>query len=155
VTVAARLSLDSNILIYAVDARYPQRRASALDILTRASRRDCVLTPQALAEFFQVVSRKTIVPRAAAAALLEDWSLLYPVAAGPTMASLIVAAAEAVAGRFQFYDALLIATAAAAGCTDLISEDMQRGAQLSGVRVVGAFDAAGGVSSATRALLQP
>ena len=152
-TGGVRFSIDSNILIYAVDSRYPQRRGGALEILTGAIRRDCLLTPQALAEFFRAVSRKGIMPPAAAAAQLEDWSLLYPVAPGPTIAGLMAAAAESVAGRFQFYDALLLATAAAAGCTAVISEDMHDGARLGAIEVVGAFDAAGGVSAATRALL--
>jgi predicted nucleic acid-binding protein len=153
VTAGLRFTIDSNILIYAVDARFPERRASALDILTRAVGRDCVLTPQALAEFFHAVTRKGLMPRAEAAAQLHDWSVLYPVVPGPTPANLIAAAAEAAAGRFQFYDALLLATAAAAACLVIISEDMHRGAQLGDLRVVGAFDDDGRVSAEARALL--
>ncbi len=149
----ARFSLDSNILVYTVDNRFPVRRVSALDVMTRAALLDCILVPQSLAEFFNVASRKAIMPRSAAIEQLTDWIALFAIAPGPTADAVLTAAAASAAGRFQFYDALLLATAAAAGCTALISEDMADGATLSGVEVVSAFDAAGRISRRAVALL--
>jgi predicted nucleic acid-binding protein len=60
------------------------------------------------------------------------------------------AAAE---GRFSYRDALLLATAAEAGCAAAISEDMGDGAALGPIRVVPAFAGDGGVNPAARALL--
>jgi predicted nucleic acid-binding protein len=148
-----RFSLDSNILVYSVDNRDQPRRDSALEILNRAVLLDCVLVPQSLAEFFAVISRKGIMPRSDAAAQMQDWMQLFTVSAGPTGATVIAAAAAATAGRFQFYDALLLATAGAAGCEVVISEDMAHGAELAGVRVVAAFDPAGGIGAEALALL--
>ena len=42
---------------------------------------DCVLTLQALAEFFHAVTRKGKMPAEEAAALVHDWMELFPVAA--------------------------------------------------------------------------
>ena len=65
-----------------------------------------------------------------------------------------VAAMDAAAeGRFSYWDALLLATAAEAGCAAAISEDMAEGAALGSIRVVTAFAADGGVNPAARALL--
>lgn len=150
-----RFSLDSNVLVYAADSTDARRHASAVSIIGRAARQPCVLTPQAFAEFFAVTSRKSIMPRAEAVAQIRDWIELFSVSAGPT-ADLVLAAAEAAAsGRFQFYDALLLATAGAAGCEAVISEDMHPGATLAGARVVPAFDAGGGIGAEALALLRP
>jgi predicted nucleic acid-binding protein len=60
-----RFSLDTNILVYAADLAAGERHERALEILDRAVRRDCVLTLQALAEFFHVTTRKQLRPSCA------------------------------------------------------------------------------------------
>jgi predicted nucleic acid-binding protein len=67
-----RFSLDSNVLIYAADGRAGLRHARALHVLILAARRDCLLTLQALGEFFHVSTRKRIVARHDAAAQVRD-----------------------------------------------------------------------------------
>ncbi len=77
---------------------------------------------------------------------------LFPIVqAAP--ADMLAAINASNAGRFQFYDALLLATTGAAGCTAVISEDMADGATLGTVEVVAAFDAAGGIGPRALALL--
>jgi predicted nucleic acid-binding protein len=51
------------------------------------------------------------------------------------------ALAEAAAGRFSYWDALLLATLGRAGCSVLLSEDMADGARLAGVTVRDPFAA--------------
>jgi len=148
-----RFSLDSNILVYAADNRDPTRQSSALEIISRAALLDCILTPQALSEFFHAVSRKGIMPRMEAAEQVRDWITAFAVSAGPTAAAVLTAVRECAAGHFQFYDALLLATARDAGCTAVISEDMADGAALDGIRVVTAFGPRGVISAAAMALL--
>ena len=43
--------------------------------------------------------------------------------------------------RFSFYDALIIASALAAGCTRLYSEDLQHGQQIEGLTITNPFSA--------------
>jgi predicted nucleic acid-binding protein len=148
-----RFSLDSNVLVYAADNRDPARQTSALEIINRAAQRDCILTPQALSEFFHAVSRKGIMPRTDATEQVRDWVLAFTVSAGATAAAVLIAAQAATAGRFQFYNALLLATARDAGCTAVISEDMAHGAELDGVRVVAAFGPHGVIGADAMALL--
>lgn len=148
-----RFTLDSNILVYAADGRDSTRQETALLIMSRALRYDCVLVPQALSEFFYAVTRKSIMPRSVAADQVRDWLRLFPITAGASADSLRSAVDPAVTGRFQFYDALLLATARAAGCNIVISEDMADGAELDGVRVVAAFAQDGRISPAAEALL--
>ncbi len=148
-----RFSLDSNILFYAADPRDPVRHVSALEIISRAAVRDCILMPQALAEFFSATTRKGVMPRGQAVAQIKDWMDIFVLAAGPSGDVVLDAALASAAGLFQFYDALLLATASAAGCVALVSEDMADGARFAGVRVVGAFDPAGGIAGGALALL--
>jgi predicted nucleic acid-binding protein len=148
-----RFSLDSNVLIYAADDRDPARQESVLEIIARAAQRDCVLTPQALSEFFHAVSRKGIMPRTEAADQVHDWVTTFAVSPGATAATVLTAVEASVSGRFQYYDALLLATAREAGCTAVISEDMADGAELNGIRVVSAFGAHGVIGADALALL--
>ena len=48
-----RITLDSNILIYAADSQGGSRHVDAVGLLRRAVRADCILTLQSLGEFFQ------------------------------------------------------------------------------------------------------
>ena len=47
-----RFSLDTNILVYAVDRDAGARHEAARSIMLRAAQADCLLTLQALGEFF-------------------------------------------------------------------------------------------------------
>ena len=71
-----RFSLDTKILVYAADVVAGHERT--LEILDRAVRRDCVLTLQALTEFFHAATRKRMVARTEAAAQLRDWATAFP-----------------------------------------------------------------------------
>ena len=145
------VTFDSNVLVYTAQVGDP-RRIAALELLRMAARGPCVLTVQALGDFFFAATRKRLLPPPIAAAQVRRWmtALPPPVAASATA---VVAAMDAAAeGRFSYWDALLLATAAEAGCAAAISEDMAEGAALGTIRVVPAF-AGGEVNAAARALL--
>ena len=150
--MAVRFTLDTNILVYAADSREVARQAASIEIIARAARRDCVLVPQVLAAFFHATTRKRIMTRADASREVLAWMTIFPLTAGPTAASLRTALEEAEAGRFQFFDALPVASARDGGCGAIITEDMAGGALLDGVRITPAFSG-GGVSAAAFALL--
>ena len=134
-----RFSLDTNILVYALDAAAGAKHLLAAQIVDRAVDRDCLMTLQALSEFYAAVSRKGLVPKAEAAAQVEDWLLLFATLA-PTPSAVRAALALGAAGRAAYWDALLAATAAEGGCTILLSEDMADGARLGAVTILNPFD---------------
>ena len=93
-----------------------------------------------------------MAPPAEAAVQAAYWLELFPtVTASP--AALRAALAEATAGRASYWDALLVATAAEAGCTIVLTEDMSDGSILSGVRVHNPFAPSGGLTETARRLL--
>jgi predicted nucleic acid-binding protein len=135
-------SVDANVLIYCVHAGEPRQHA-ALEIMERALGANCILTLQALGEFFHAVSRKRIRSRAEAALQVRRWLVAFPDPVPSSPRGMDAAMSESMTGRFAYWDAMLLATAAEAGCTAVISEDMAPGATLGPVRIVPAF--AGGV----------
>jgi predicted nucleic acid-binding protein len=133
-----RFSLDANVLVYAADARAGQRHTRALHILVSAARRDCVLTLQALGEFFHAATRKRIVPRRNAAEQVRDLLEIFRTVAADG-AAFRAALDWAERGTRSFWDGVLIATLASAGCEVLLSEDMQGGVRFGGVTVLDPF----------------
>ena len=133
-----RFSLDSNVLVYAVDGSAGLRHARALEILLLAARRDCVLTLQALGELYHVATRKRLATRQEAAAQVRDLLAIFPIASADVEA-LRTALEEAERGKLSYWDGLLIATAARAGCSHLLSEDMHDGARFGGMTILDPF----------------
>jgi predicted nucleic acid-binding protein len=121
-----RFSIDTNVLIYSIDADAGLRHEQAMALLDELAKRDCMLTLQALAEFFHAVTRKDKMPVADARAMVQDWMTLFPTATAD--ARTLPAAIELRAEHgFAFWDAMLVQTARGAGVTRLLTADMQHG----------------------------
>lgn len=147
-----RFTLDTNILVYVVDRAAGPRRDLAGEIVEHAVHLDCWLTLQSISEFYSVVTRKGMMPRSDAAAQAEDWLRLFR-CGSHSIATLRTALALSASGRASFWDALLVATAAEAGCHVILTEDLDNGASLAGMRIHNPFDPAGGLTAEARQLL--
>lgn len=135
---AEHITIDGNILVHALDRDAGDRHRVAARLITHATELDCMLTLQALAEFFMVVTRKAGMPLEDANAQIDDWRALFPVRAADA-ATLTRAIAAVRAHRLAFWDAMLWACAKEGGCTALVSEDFQHGRILNGVRFLNPF----------------
>jgi predicted nucleic acid-binding protein len=58
----ARFSVDTNILVYSIDTDAGFKHDMACGLMDALADTDCVLTLQALAEFFHAVTRKSKMP---------------------------------------------------------------------------------------------
>jgi predicted nucleic acid-binding protein len=141
-TNVERYTLDTNILIYALDRSAGVRHRLAAAIVDRSIEHACVLTLQALAEFVFAVTRKGLVPVPEAVDQARNWLAVFPVVSADIQA-LDAAYAIVMTGRLSLFDALLVTTAREAGCTILLSEDMQDGAAFDGLVVRNPFRADG------------
>ena len=128
--------VDSNILVYArdVDAGVKQMKAAAwMEHLWR--KRTGRLSVQVLQEFYVNVTRKLKVPLTPDLARTEIRNLMAwnPVQIGGE----VLESAFAIEDRYRisFWDSLIVAAAAIAGCSTILSEDLQHGQTLEGVRV--------------------
>ena len=139
-TAKARFSLDTNILVYAVDRDGGERHRRSVELVGRSARRDCVLTLQALAEFFHATTRKGLLAPSQAGDFVRDWLEVFEVAAA-NRAALVDAMNAVDEHRLSFWDALLWATVRQAGCSAVVTEDMQHGRRLGGVAFIDPFAA--------------
>jgi predicted nucleic acid-binding protein len=146
-----RFTLDTNILVYSVDRAAGARHERAKEIVRRARQAACWLTLQAISEFYAVVTREGVMPRAEACRIAGYWLDVFPAVAASVVA-VRTALATAGAGTASYWDALLIATAAEAGCAAILTEDMADGSTLHGVRLMNPL-AGDEISSAILALL--
>jgi predicted nucleic acid-binding protein len=130
----AKIFLDTNILIYALDDRVAGKHLQAAECV-----RDCIaeatgcLSTQVLQEFAAVSLTKLKLPEAEVLHGLEHLKSLEIVSITPT----IVERGVTLTGQFQlhFWDAMILAAAEEAGCEALYSEDFQAGMTFGNLRV--------------------
>lgn len=133
-----RFTLDTNILVYAVDASDPMRCRRAQEVIDAMLSQDCVLTLQSLSEFYFTVTRKGKQPPAQARKQVEGWQAMFSiVTASPATLNRAMVAVNT--NQLAFWDAMLWSTARDAGVAVLLSEDFQNGQDLGGVRLVNPF----------------
>ncbi len=132
------VTIDTNILIYSIDARVLPKHLRALDIVDRLSISASVLPLQALNEFISVCIRKALLPIDVAESYVSSLARNMKIAE-PTYDDLLQAVQTHRRHGLQYFDALLLSTAARHGCTALFSEDMQHGRSFGSLKVVNPF----------------
>lgn len=121
-----RLALDTNILAYAEGVNGAERRALAQAMLQDLADDELIVPAQVLAELFAVLTRKARQTAAVARTRVLSWSDAYECMA--VDASVVADAMELnAAHRIGWWDSLVVASASAAGCRVLLSEDMSDG----------------------------
>ena len=137
--MTARLFVDTNILIYALDPNEPRRRKVSADLLRRTIKSQLLtLSPQSLNEAFRVLTqRRRLMPVAETRAYLSG---LAPWCRAPLDADTTIRAwsVQDETG-YSWWDSLLLAAALGAGCKLFVSEDLQDGREVSGLRIVNPF----------------
>ncbi|MDH3700476.1 MAG: PIN domain-containing protein [Alphaproteobacteria bacterium] len=137
-TVGNRFAIDANVLVYAIDVDAGAKRRLAESLLIDAARVDAWLTVQSLAEFFHAVTRKRIATIENATRYVQTWQIVFNVTAADVQ-SIDDAMAAVRDHSLSFWDAMQWATARQAGCTCLITEDMQHGQRIGGVELINPF----------------
>ncbi|NWG52585.1 MAG: PIN domain-containing protein [Hydrogenophilaceae bacterium] len=133
----ARVSLDSNVLIYAALEPQTVKGRHAQDLVARAAVRG-VLSSQALLEFVAVVRRRAPALTEHAIAQAEAWSKTFETA--PTTDRVVAEALSMVRlHQFQVWDGVIWAAARQAGVAVLFSEDLQDGFAKDGMRTLNPF----------------
>ena len=129
-----RVFLDTNIFVYAQDAGSPDKRHKSREIIARlADSGDGVISTQVMQEFFVAATRKLGVEPLAAKGVLKTLSVFDVV---QVSAALIHEAIDcSILNQLSFWDSLILAAAASAGCSTVFSEDFAAGQIFLGVRV--------------------
>jgi len=133
------VTFDTNILVYATAAAPDAKAKRSRDLIVRGMRSGwAILLLQTLAEFSNVAIRKGGIPIDDVRLMVDVWRSVLPVQAAED--GDLTAALNAVkAHQLGFWDAMLWAAAQRAGVRHLLTEDMQDGFVLQGVRFVNPF----------------
>jgi len=137
--------IDTNILVYRFDARFPDKQAKATEVLRKGIEEDTARLPhQAIVEFVAATTRlKTSdgvpllsaqVARREAEEFLSQFKVLYP-----NEAVVRTALRGAAAYQLSWFDAHLWAYAEHYGLAEIISEDFQANRLYGSVRVRNPF----------------
>lgn len=136
--------VDTNVLVYRFDPRFPEKQRQASELLRRGIAEDSVRLPhQALVEFVAAVTGPVgggaplLAPQEArreAEELLSQFQVLYP-----TDALVRTALRGAAAYQLSWFDAHLWAYAEHYGLAELLSEDFQHDRLYGTVRAVNPF----------------
>lgn len=133
-----RISLDTNVLVYAEGANGNERRSDAWTLIEGLRSRELIASTQVMGETFSVLTRKAGFTRPQARKALQDWGAILTVV--PTPVDDFNTAVDFAADHdMQIYDAIILAVSASAGCRILLSEDMHHGFEWRGVTVVNPF----------------
>ena len=134
--------VDTNILIYAHDLDAESKHARARMVLDELwESRNGILSTQVLQEFYVNVTRKISRPLSRRSA--RGVALSYAVwCTNITHAEIAAAFRIEDDYKIGFWDSLIVATAASSGATQILSEDLNAGEVIAGVRVVNPFLAA-------------
>ena len=132
--------VDTNVLVYAHDRSETRKQPVAQALLDGLWRdRTGVLSTQVLQEFYVVATRKLDPPMRRAAA--REIVAVY--GAWPTVqvdVALVLAASELEERHgFSFWDALVVEAARRSGAGRLMTEDLQAGSRIAGVRIENPF----------------
>lgn len=134
---ALTVFVDTNVLLYAEDARDVAKRERARAwLLALWQGRIGRLNTQVLNEFY-VNARKVGLGQGDARAKVRRFQLWQPW----QIDHQTVETAWGVEARFglSYWDALIVGAAAQSGCTHVLSEDMQHGQQIDAVTIVNPF----------------
>ena len=135
--------VDTNVLVYRFDSRFPEKQKTATEILRRGIIEDSVRLPhQAIIEFVAAVTRPirghVILEQAdalrEAEELLKQFTVLYP-----NEAILREAVRGCAAYQLSWFDAHLWSYAEHYALPEILTEDLQHGRLYGTVRAVNPF----------------
>lgn len=135
------VAFDTNILIYAGFEPDTAKGTLAARLVGAQVPKGAVIPVQVLGEFLRFAQRRGPAMLQEARRQLPDWRLLA--VSPPTTLETVEAAIQVSRDHgLQFWDALIVSASASAGATTLISEDMQDGRLLGGLRILDPFNPA-------------
>ncbi len=136
------IALDTNFLVYAASAEDKSgRHRRALQILDSLAKTGAILPLPVVGELFNACRKKKFAELDTVAARMDIWKIAFDCAT-PLVDDYLKAAQLCQQHQSQYFDTLIVVVASRAGATILLSEDLQDGFQIQGLRVINPFAAA-------------
>ena len=130
--------LDTNVFVYFVDSRNPEKQAIARTVLANAiGNRQYAISTQVLNEFANVALKKLGMSEEEVRQYVEAFQHIRIVCQqdGWTIRALEIRKQYGL----QFYDSLLLAAAESTGCDEILTEDLNDGQVYCGIKAVNPF----------------
>jgi len=139
--MSARYFLDTNIFVYTFDLSDDGKRQIASRLVSEALQSgQGVISYQVVQEFFNLAARKFKTPFDERQCGQYLDGVFVPLLAVHSSIQLFERALELMAMlRISWFDSLIVAAAAEAGCSLLYSEDLQHGRKVGGVEIRNPF----------------
>ena len=129
-----KVFFDTNVLVYQLDKRYLTKQRLSRELAREAAGRgEAVISTQVLQEFYVVATTKLKVDVVLAKAIMNRLCNMEVVTV--TIELISQAADIHIQNNISFWDALIVAAAASANCERVLTEDMNDGQTISGVRI--------------------
>lgn len=135
----ARTFIDTNVLIYAHDADARTKHTTAKSVLRELwSGRNGVLSPQVLQEFYVNVTKKIPRPlsKRSARLVVSSYAIWCIETTSVEISNAFRIEDES---RIGFWDALIVASALKGGAYRILSEDLNAGQTIAGIRIENPF----------------
>jgi predicted nucleic acid-binding protein len=142
--MSSRFFLDTNLLIYAIDATDPRKQAVAQKWIAMAHESgDGMVSYHVVQEWFNVVLRKAAEPLSADEAASIYHELIEPLWRVQSSRELLDTALDLHRrDSISWWDSLVVSAAIQGGCDRLLSEDLQHGRKIRGLRILNPFSTA-------------
>jgi len=134
-----RTFIDTNVLIYAHDIDQKEKHETARELVVDLLRtRNAVVSPQVLQEFYVNVTRKIAKPltKRVAREIVEDFSIWCVETTADEVTTAFRIEDDA---KISFWDALICAAALKSRAKVILSEDMNAGQKIAGIRIRNPF----------------
>jgi predicted nucleic acid-binding protein len=135
----SRISLDTNLLVYAVDTGAGDKHERAREVLRLAAQLDAVLTQQVVGEFLNVSRKMRHLNQRRLRRIAAGLCATFPIVATPKEA-LFDAFDRAARSGLQFWDSVIVTVCLENAVRLLISEDFQDGLVIDGLTVLNPFN---------------
>jgi predicted nucleic acid-binding protein len=137
-TKTALILVDTNVILYTRDGRSPAKQRRCAAWLSRlAATRTIVISPQTASEHQVNAQRKLGENQGDAARITREFLAWCPMPAGSDV--ILRAIDIEYRWKLNWWDAMQVAYAAAAGCTHLLTEDAQSAPVIEGVAIIDPF----------------
>jgi predicted nucleic acid-binding protein len=129
---------DSNILLYADDARDPVREQQSFDLIKHHfARKTGAVSTQVLQEYFTNATRKLRIDGLLARQKTEIYSKFHVFQPAPE--DILAAIDLHQLHQISFWDAMIVRAATQTGCRILYTEDLQHGRRFGSAEIVNPF----------------
>jgi predicted nucleic acid-binding protein len=133
-----RVFLDTNFLGYTADENSPEKKKIAKRMLCELTMNDQpVISTQVLQEFYNVATKKMNIDELTAKTLVHNFSKIETIVINTNIIEQAIDIS--VHNKISFWDGLIVSAAEFANCSMIITEDLNNGQIIRGIKIIDPF----------------